>query len=464
MFLALRHFETEKNVKDIHGDSDLNDITAHGRLQLRQAVQFIQTQAHLKRIVYFPTPQCKVSAELLAIETGLEISSSPLKLKAYDLGVLNGLTNFEATENFPNSHQLLERFRRREIDATELSILGSEKPLDLENRLLNWWKFEGKIAVSNSVVVGSNSTLIMLTNLLDNALPTSGKYMCYTIPNGSYRLLSDSINFTSRPHVASSFPDVRFPRLTAKSGSIQTSKYEPSWATMNVTCIICPGYFGNNRFGPYSLFIRLAKELAFNGFTTILLDYLGSGESSSQKRTTETDKESILTTLDSIDQNQTILLIGHSLGCNSVASICKLNSRVHGIAVAPLATINDVLDNMLNQREKEDLLQTGVTSRRGVDISLEYLRQSSIDWLENKSHISLTILAEKDQYSSLSKDDFPVNPTNSSKLSQVKVVDGADHNFSIANSYLQLFNEAKAFANKLSQNQDLAKRVISNEA
>ncbi len=432
---ALRHSATVKNSHGIQGRSDLDAIVPEGQKQIELVANKIRHFKILQGITYFPTPQAKNSALALSRLTQLPVES-PLSLEPYDLGIASGRTHEELRLLDPKSAFSLELFRNRSADVRELQIRDAEDVYAVEKRLLRWWEDEGKIRCINRVLVGSNSTLVMLTNLLNGSLPSSGGYKCYGIPNGAWRVWTfRGGSWRTSPTLSvCRWPEAKPRTIQTQFGAIQATYYYPGWAPRMHSSIIIPGYFGNSRLGPYALFVRLARALAFNGIECTTMDYLGSGESSPLTRTFDLDVFSVNAVISQISNRKAISLIGHSVNTSVVAHICHSRQDVSGFALAPGNSMHDLRQTFLSREEYKTLTQTGLVTRRGVDFRLEYVKSALRAWRKGRSRLKAVILAGEDQYVG----DYKAL-TSRWKVPVYSIHD-ADHNFSSANSSEDLIN------------------------
>jgi broad specificity phosphatase PhoE len=429
IIFVVRHFETSKNTAGIHGLCEMKELTPLGHHQAKRIATVLRKYPDLKGITYFDRPQAKESALMLSQLSSLPIEK-PLDLRAADMGIASGLTHKEFRKRDVRSAESLEAFRTRDIDATQVVVSNSESPLSIEKRLIEWWETEGKTRCVNRVIIGSNSTLLMLTNLLSGKLPLSGQYKCFGIPNGAFRLWwqDDKKGWITEPSLEQSrWPELECRRIHTKKGSIQSTYYYAGWEIKNRACIIASGYFGNSRLGPYGLYVRLARELALHGVECLTFDYLGSGESSPVTRTFETDVFSLTTVISRIESTKSISIIGHSIGSSVVAEVCRRNNKFSGFALAPI----HILDEPFFSRDQFDiLLHEGFVHRKGIEIELQYLRSAEEAWLKGHDCINGVVVADADPYTSNVNIPYPE--------SNVVHIQGADHNFSNGRSSNEL--------------------------
>lgn len=163
MLYAVRHFETEKNLKAIQGLSSYDEITESGLKQANYLFEIINNSRDKNNlsITYFDTPQAKASAKLFSELSQIRLEE-PLTLKPFNLGIASGITHEELKKLDIESAISLDLFRNRVIDATKLSVKNAETIEDFEHRLINWWSQEGLKSIMNKIIFGSNSTLVML--------------------------------------------------------------------------------------------------------------------------------------------------------------------------------------------------------------------------------------------------------------------------------------------------------------
>ncbi len=229
--------------------------------------------------------------------------------------------------------------------------------------------------------------------------------------------------------------DIERVRIQLGRKNIEATLFNSSCPTKG-SAIIFPGYFGNNRNGPYGLFVRLARSLAIIGIRTLTFDYLGSGESSPHNRSFFSDLQSSHSIINYFEPCHNFFCIGHSLGCSIVAHICSnFYKSAKGIALAPVTSIKDFSEKFFTETEVLELSTIGNATRRGVFISQSYLEYSEKAWRENYNKLSYIIVAKKDQYAR-----YPKNLDLYRSL-QIKQINDADHNFSIGKCSDILFSK-----------------------
>ena len=180
--ILLRHAESEKNIKKIHGGQG-EALTERG---VGQAVAFAHRLADLLNIgelklLASTSFHTRRTAEIIASELGLPVEK-PLDFRPLYLGVADGLSEGEMKERYPREQELFVRWRHREIDIKALTVPEMEPYMDF------WRRGEGLVDAlprgAHSVLVCSNSLMILLANLLRGNHPhTTDNYRHLDIGN-----------------------------------------------------------------------------------------------------------------------------------------------------------------------------------------------------------------------------------------------------------------------------------------
>lgn len=432
-----RHVETEKNLRDIHGESDLSAITGTGKREAKRLVRRIEELGlRLEGAVATPTPQAITSAKYTA-----ELLSLPfekiLDLQPFHLGVASGVSTQRLREIDQVSFGSLDKFRNRLISASELKIADAESAASLERRLVDWWHAGGRQSCEGRLVVGSNSTVLMLAHLLNGTLPTSDHYKFLATPNGSMQVWEgtdeEQQSFTKNGFAADSWPDIRLFQHTTCHGSLAATLFAPGWDVRNTAIVIVPGYFGSSRHGPYGLYTRLARTWSYNGFSTITFDPLGSGESSPVARTFEKEVAGALALGELLLHDyQHVMFVGHSMGSAvAVAASDALKTDGSAWCLAPLCTMRDLSMNFFDEHQLSELKRDGVTLRHGLELHLHMVEAATECWTRLEKTADAVFIAVDDPYT---KHQPPP------KLPKCKIfsITGADHNFSQNDSMPQL--------------------------
>jgi broad specificity phosphatase PhoE len=186
--LLIRHAQALKNVEDRHGGGG-TALTDIGRSQCDSIIH------HLRRVI-----TCDVGSSLLIghripqvcetvqyFQSGLGVPTLwDERLRGIDLGVLSGLSRYEADQRWPDVAARLELWRRGQLKINELNIPGAENIDHFRERVqgaLNDWL---AMDIANIIAVSTRSALIMLVNLVTLAGSFSyDHYRVYEFPEAS---------------------------------------------------------------------------------------------------------------------------------------------------------------------------------------------------------------------------------------------------------------------------------------
>jgi broad specificity phosphatase PhoE/dienelactone hydrolase len=424
-----RHLETTKNVMDIHGRSALANITAKGYAQGRLLATTVKRRwaGALVGVLATQTPQAISSARMVARMLDVPYEGE-LDLAAVDLGIAAGRTAGELFELNPVAFRSLDLFRARVISAAQLTIPGAESAGNVQDRLLHWWAAEGRERCPGRLVVGSNSTILMLSHFLNGVLPLDHEYKFLGIPNGATRAWYGSgDSWTPAPQFGSgSWPEVELAFLESKYGSVAITRHMPSWAPRDRAIVLVPGYFGSSRHGPYGLYSRLARAWAWAGYETLALDPLGSGDSSTVFRDFISEVHSVEVVCErALDRASSLLIVGHSMGgataLRAGEHLNVLDCRVW--CFAPLCRLEDLSRTFLSERQRKELLRAGQTYRHGLELRRDMIDSAGAAWDECCRHVDGVWVADGDLYTrGMDLSPIPVD--------SIHHVAGADHNFS----------------------------------
>lgn len=437
VIVVARHFETEKNLKDVHGTSELAALTDAGVAQAKRMAHRLRAYSKIDRIVATPTPQAVSSAQILSEQAGLPFTQL-LTLAPVNLGVADGLSTEALRAHHRGAFTSLDRFRARVVDVRELEIPNAESAVDVEQRLTSWWVEEGATSCSGAVVIGSNSTVLMLTHLLEGNLPSTGRYRFLATPNGSMRVWRPNPHGTwssTQPLPETSWPEIELAALRTDNGSVAYSRFLPGWDERKHGVLVVPGYFGSSRHGPYGLYTRLARAWSYEGFETMTIDLPGSGDSSPVDRTFETEVDSVVAAAEFLLQHhEDVIIVGHSMGA---ATALEARHRLASAArasvwgLAPLCSLEDLRRAFLSPQNLDELASTGITQRHGLELRAEMIEAAGAAWNAFAGEIELVWLADTDVY------------TAGQELSAIaesrrRIIDGADHNFSLEGNFSKL--------------------------
>ncbi|WBB76682.1 alpha/beta fold hydrolase [Micromonospora sp. WMMD1128] len=442
VIVLARHVETEKNLRDIHGPSDLASVTARGQEQVTRLARAIQAAAvGVTAVVATPTAQAVVSAQLLAGQLGVRYEGE-LDLPAIDLGVAAGRSTAELRTAHPRAHRSLDRFRTRVISAVDLDIPEAETARDLERRLVAWWRKDGRDRCPNRLVVGSSSTVLMLAHLLNGVLPSDARYRYLATPNGSARVWrGEGDAWSATPAFPrGSWPDIDQLRIASPDGAVAVTRHVPSWAASRRTIVVIPGYFGSSRHGPYGLYNRLAHEWAWQGFETLTIDPLGSGDSTPVFRDFTSEVRSVEIVAEwAARRSSSLLLVGHSMGgATALRARDRAGDQDWPVwCLAPLCRLVDLARVFLPERQLDELEHTGRTFRHGLELRRDMIDEAGAAWDALSENVGRVWLAGNDRYTA-GMDLTPIPPDL-----QV-TIEGADHNFSTNGCFPRLLASTSA--------------------
>nr|MDT0663354.1 alpha/beta fold hydrolase [Micromonospora sp. DSM 115978] len=449
--LLARHVETEKNIHDIHGASALDVITARGRHQADRLAATIRRQApEVIGVVATATPQATTSAKLIAALLGLPYEGE-LALAPVDLGIASGRSATELRETSPSAHRMLDLFRARVTSGVDLHLPGAETAVQIETRLTAWWAAEGRVRCPGRLVVGSNSTVLMIAHLLDGVMPTDARYRYLAVPNGSARRwhrygVGDGWSAESFP--VRSWPDIDVSRVAGSDGEVAVTRHYPSWAPRRHMIVIVPGYFGSSRHGPYGLYNRLARSWAWHGFETVTIDPLGSGDSTPVFRDFASEVRSVEIVCGWLrrEREAPLLLVGHSMGG---ATALRARDRAGHMdwtvwCLAPLCRMVDLARTFLDAQQLDSLRTTGRTFRHGLELRKDLIDESGAAWNAYCRDADAVWVAAADQYTA----DMDLAPIPNDRVHHIV---GADHNFSTNESLPRLMESTTTLLNRLEE-------------
>ena len=189
----VRHAETIKNIKNIHGGSGDFFLTSKGIEQLDTiSERLIASNCNnsCSSIIYHSNSvQTRDTASGLADIMGLKTIETSLLNSVY-LGKLNGLSDEEAKQFHPVEYAIMSEWRERKIEITALIPIGLEDPFTYWDKGI---KFISSLNKNINIVVCSTSAMIMLSHLLTGHSPLAGGGYMH-IPMGNAQILCFNID------------------------------------------------------------------------------------------------------------------------------------------------------------------------------------------------------------------------------------------------------------------------------
>ena len=127
-FLIIRHAESDKTLSNIHGGSG-KIITEQGKQDIKKLTNFMgksfAESFKFAQIYSSTVQQVKLTAVLLSESINVPIKFNE-KLRNIDMGILDGLSDEEATNRYPDVMRRLRMWREGRLDVSEIKIPNAE--------------------------------------------------------------------------------------------------------------------------------------------------------------------------------------------------------------------------------------------------------------------------------------------------------------------------------------------------
>lgn len=127
-FLVVRHAESDKTLRKIHGGSGTT-ITEQGQKDIEKLAGFINealaNRVRSARIYASFVPQVRLTAEMLSQTTSIPVELYE-NLKNINMGVIDGLSDEDASARYPEAMQRLKMWREGLLSVEEIKIPGAE--------------------------------------------------------------------------------------------------------------------------------------------------------------------------------------------------------------------------------------------------------------------------------------------------------------------------------------------------
>lgn len=195
--ILLRHAESEKNIKKIHGGQG-EALTLLGLEQAKNIARVLEKKTDIDKLKIYTSTSFHTQATANVISAELNIPVEvPLLFKPLYLGIADGKSEFELMEKHPEIQALFDSWRKREIDIKKLIVPEMES-------YMNFWHRGEKLlkqvlSDKDVLMVCSNSLMILLANfMLGNHPLNTDEYKHITIKNCDMITFStnDLKNFT----------------------------------------------------------------------------------------------------------------------------------------------------------------------------------------------------------------------------------------------------------------------------
>jgi len=162
--VLLRHAFSQKNLEDRHGGEG-SSLTSQAFKDLDRVVSRCRDSSiSIERVVCSPRRQCMETAEYLAKRL-IAVSECLEDLRPLHLGVLDGLSRDEAAALFPHEAELMETWRRGQIEIAQL-IIPKAEPYNLFFNRGQSFLSSVLERGSDTMIVGTRSILILLLSIL----------------------------------------------------------------------------------------------------------------------------------------------------------------------------------------------------------------------------------------------------------------------------------------------------------
>lgn len=207
--ILLRHGESFKNLEARHGAVD-SSITAEGRAQVRQAATQLSELLGLMPCAMWTVARrhCLETAALLhELLPWNEWQMFEAPIKPYFMGDLDGLSDGEVQERYPDVARRLNLYRTGHLDIGEVNIPGAVDAgtfFEDATRALNAIRKE-----ENSLVVGTRSVLVGLFNIIRGKHPRpGGGYREVPWDNCGYCVFGNQLEIISSSGVRTEIGDI----------------------------------------------------------------------------------------------------------------------------------------------------------------------------------------------------------------------------------------------------------------
>ena len=162
--ILLRHAESEKNKKKIHGGHG-EALTLHGIEQASAIAVYLQNSINCNNLKIYTSTSLHTTATAEIIADSLHKPlEKPLFFRPLYLGVADGVSEYDLQKLYPEVHRLFLKWRKQEIDIKQLIVP------DMESYRIFWKRgievLKSFDTLNNCLVVCSNSLMILLTHIM----------------------------------------------------------------------------------------------------------------------------------------------------------------------------------------------------------------------------------------------------------------------------------------------------------
>jgi broad specificity phosphatase PhoE len=171
--VLIRHGHAEKNVESRHGGKGAS-LTPEGAKE-SSALATKLVAAGISAPVVFASPriQCVETADILASALGVGLIVDQ-RLEPYHMGVLDGLSDAEVRERYPELCQRMDVWRSGGCEIGSLNIPDAGDVGEFYARAVAFLNSEVLSESRDTLIVGTRSILIALASALLGRTPTPG--------------------------------------------------------------------------------------------------------------------------------------------------------------------------------------------------------------------------------------------------------------------------------------------------
>jgi broad specificity phosphatase PhoE len=195
LIILVRHAESEKNIQDYHGHSEVLDhpLTAPGLVAAQKFGLMLRERVALAGVFSSGSLSPTQTADAIAKPHGITAQVRQ-GLHAVDMGILSGLTDAQVAQQYPEFHEELRRFQAGLLHPKDMTIPGREEFSVFAMRV-----FQELCHLKNQclplLVVGHHSSLSMILHVLASQPPKflDAPYRRYRFPHLSSTLLEARI-------------------------------------------------------------------------------------------------------------------------------------------------------------------------------------------------------------------------------------------------------------------------------
>ncbi|GHV23058.1 hypothetical protein AGMMS49959_15070 [Planctomycetales bacterium] len=379
--VLLRHARSNKNDQNRHGGKG-STLVDGATIEIESVVdQLSQIPTEFELILYSPRIQCEQTANVLGKLLKIPVIKSQ-ELDPIYLGVIDGMSDVEVTNTYPEISMQLEKWRNGEIEINQLKIPKMANCHDFYDK--------GKVFIENIInskkfviIVATRSVLVLLMNvLLDRSSKVGGNYREIKWKNSEFAIFNNNgIGKYFNSDISTLRLNVVEVQHTIRGtlGNLRGVIHNSIFPAKGIV-ILVHGYFTSNKLGPENLYVQIARLFATCGYDVWRFDSYGVGDSDGSFDDSTyglriNDYKIIIDI--ALKQHNNILLLGHSMGTS--ISIYLANTYHQNIKTLFLLSPSfggfTWIDNLIPKETQELLQQHGFAYRRTQRITNNFIEQ-----------------------------------------------------------------------------------------